>query len=80
LSRQRIRGRRGRLCRADGSGAGLAPGLQLADNEVGDDLDIERRAVRERRRVGRLEAVLLAAVEARAEDDGRIGAGTEVEV
>lgn len=34
--------------------------------------------MRERRRVGRLEAVLLAAVEARAEDDGGIGAGAEV--
>lgn len=80
MSRQRIPRRCGRLCRADSSGAGLAPSLQLADNEAGDDLDIERRAVRERRRVGRLEAVLLAAVEARAEDDGRIGAGAEVEV
>lgn len=35
--------------------------------------------MRERRRVGRLEAVLLAAVEAGAEDNGWVGAGAEVE-
>jgi len=35
--------------------------------------------VRERRRVGRLEAVLLPAVKAGAEDNGWVGAGAKVE-
>ena len=52
----------------DGGVRGLTFGGELAIDEVGDDFDVERGAV------------FLAAVEARAEDDGRIGAGAEVEV
>lgn len=78
LARRGVGGGGGVVAGGDGVGRGLALGLQLAADEPRDDLDVEGAAVVEVGRVGGRERLLLAAVEARGELDGRVAAGAEV--
>lgn len=80
LARSSISGGGGIVAGADGVGRGLAFGLQLPADETGDDLDVEGAAVVEVSRVGGGERLLLAAVEAGGELNGRVAAGPEVQV
>ena len=78
------------LCLGHGGGAGagagrlgvvgrVAGGLEALADEVGDDADLERRAVVKVVLVGRDESRLFAPVEALAEDDARVAAAAQVQ-
>lgn len=80
LARRGIGGAGGVVAGADGIGRRLALALQLAADEARDDLDVEGAAVVEVGRVGGRKRLLLAAVEAGGELDGRVAAGAKVQV
>ena len=66
------------LTRAHGSVAGLTFVLQLGADEAGYDLDVERGAVVEIRRVRRLESRNVSPIGRGREGDGGVAAGAEV--
>ena len=62
----------------DRSSASLALRLKLATNELGNDTNVQCRAVDEIILVGRLKRILVTAIETSAEDDGWTSARSSI--